>query len=119
MQRLYLARDRVEAQFLRDFLDAERIGAVILGDYLAGAAGELPANIFPAVWVVEDSDLERARVVLARFLDQGRAAMERAAWTCPHCGESVDGGFDCCWSCGTSRPEPEPESGPEPDQARG
>ena len=105
MQRLYLARDRVEAQFLRDFLDSEHVESVILGDYLAGAAGQLPVDIFPAVWVVEDSDIERARRLLGRFLDQWREPRNAPAWRCPRCGESVDGGFDCCWSCGTPRPE--------------
>ena len=108
MQLLYLARDRVEAQFLRDLLGSERIDSVILGDYLAGAAGELPVDIFPAVWVVEDSDLGRARVVLEGFLDQGREPVDSPAWTCPCCGEQVDGGFDRCWSCGTARPGTDP-----------
>ena len=24
-------------------------------------------------------------------------------WSCPKCAESVDGDFECCWNCGTSR----------------
>ncbi len=56
MKKLYEAADRIEAQMLRDALSSAGVEAVILGDYLAGAAGELPANIWPAVWVVTDSD---------------------------------------------------------------
>jgi A/G-specific adenine glycosylase len=82
MQRLYLARDRIEAQFLSDFLDRHLIETVILGDYLAGAAGQLPADIFPAVWVLEEEDLERARELLARFLSESRGEPAGAPWTC-------------------------------------
>jgi hypothetical protein len=108
MQRLYLARDRIEAQFLSDFLDRHLIETVILGDYLAGAAGQLPADIFPAVWVLEEEDLERARELLARFLSESRGEPAGAPWTCEICGETVDGGFGLCWSCGHPRP-----AGPE------
>jgi predicted nucleic-acid-binding Zn-ribbon protein len=24
-------------------------------------------------------------------------------WTCPKCGERLEGSFDACWSCGTTR----------------
>ena len=102
MLRLYEARDRIEAQFLRDFLERHLISATILGDYLAGAAGELPLNIYPTVWVMEDEDLPRAQELLARFLDQG-SADAGPAWVCPGCGEPVDAGFDLCWNCGRHR----------------
>lgn len=102
MRRLYQARDRIEAQFLRDFLDRHLITATVLGDYLAGAAGELPLNIYPMVWVMEDEDLPRARELLARFLDQDSTDVG-SAWVCPGCGEGVEAGFDLCWSCGLHR----------------
>jgi hypothetical protein len=101
MRPLYQAKDRIEAQFLRDFLDRHLIRAAVLGDYLAGAAGELPVNIFPTVWVIEDADLPRAQELLASFLAGPAAA--GPDWTCPSCGERVEGGFDLCWNCGRSR----------------
>ena len=102
MRRLYQARDRIEAQFLRDFLDHHRVPATILGDYLSGAAGELPLDIYPTVWVTEDEDLPRAQDLLVRFLDES-AKDGGPAWTCPACGESVEAGFELCWSCGNQR----------------
>lgn len=108
MQRLYLARDRIEAQFLRDFLDRQLVETVVLGDYLAGAAGQLPANIFPEVWVLEDGELERAQGLLARFLIQSQAGQQGAPWTCKACGETVEAGFALCWNCGRPRPEGQP-----------
>lgn len=102
MRRLYQARDRIEAQFLCDFLDRHLIRAVILGDYLAGAAGELPVDIFPTVWLVDDDDLPRANELLTRFL-QHQSAEPGRGWLCPVCGEEVEGGFDLCWNCGHAR----------------
>ncbi len=102
MQRLYQAADRIEAQLLSDFLDHHLVENAIFGDYLSGALGELPADIYPSVWVVYDDDLPRGRELLQRFLadcarDTGRS------WVCRGCGELIDGGFDLCWRCGADR----------------
>jgi hypothetical protein len=51
MKKLYQARDRIEAQLLKDFLASHHITTVVQGDYLSGAAGELPALMFPVIWV--------------------------------------------------------------------
>ena len=103
MRRLYLARDRIEAQFLRDFLERHRLRTALLGDYLTGAAGELPLDIFPTLWVLDDDDLPRARELLARFLQQASAVEESPPWVCQACGEQVEGEFDLCWNCGRAR----------------
>jgi hypothetical protein len=100
MQPLYEARDALQANLLRDHLAAHHIQAVVLGDYLSGAAGQLPAVNFPVVWLVEDRDLPRARQLLEVFLSPLPAA---APWTCPNCGAEVDGEFELCWQCGAPR----------------
>ena len=104
MQRLYEAGDRIEAQLLSDFLTTRLVENTVLGDYLSGAVGELPVNVYPSVWVVYDDDLGRARELLARFhADNGP---ERArSWVCGGCGELIEGSFDLCWNCGRERPE--------------
>lgn len=103
MSPLYQARDRIEAQILRDYLDRHLVEAVILNDHLAGAAGGLPADIYPTLWVIEDADVERGRELLDRYLAESAQPAATAPWTCTRCGESVDGDFDICWSCGTAR----------------
>jgi len=102
MQSLYQARDPLEAQLLHDFLGDRRIATVVLGGYLAGAAGQLPAINFPVIWVVEDSDLPRARQLLREFLAEVGSP---APWRCPACGETVDGGLLLCWHCGAGHPD--------------
>ena len=101
MRRLYEAADRFEAQRLVDFLGEHRIPAVILGDFLSGAAGELPATIFPAVWLVEDQHWFMAQALLREF-QQPEPSLQ-AAWVCPVCGETVEGTFEVCWNCGSQR----------------
>jgi hypothetical protein len=102
MRRLYQAKDRIEAQFLHDFLDRYCIPTTVLGDYLSGAAGELPVDIYPTVWVIEDEDLPRAQELLTRFREEA-TVQAGPDWVCPRCGEPVEGGFDMCWNCGHSR----------------
>ncbi|NEX21480.1 DUF2007 domain-containing protein [Thiorhodococcus mannitoliphagus] len=107
MQQLYQAQDRIEAQILHDFLDRHLIETVILGDYLSGAVGELPADIYPSLWLIHDDDLERGRELLHRFLQDANQRVAQGAWTCSSCGETVSESFDLCWRCGQARPTPE------------
>ncbi len=102
MQRLYQARDALEAQLLQDFLADRHIETVVLGNYLAGGVGELAAFNFPVVWVVENADLVPARARLAEFLSMSHGP-ER--WRCPRCGELVEDGLLVCWNCGEPAPD--------------
>ena len=103
MRRLYQAKDRIEAQMLRDFLADQSIEATIVGDYLAGAAGELPANIFPEVWVVQDRDLATAGELLRRWCQGPSESAGGGSWTCANCGEVLEAQFQVCWRCATPR----------------
>jgi hypothetical protein len=104
MQRLYTARDRIEAQLIHDHLDRHLIRNTILGDFLAGAIGELPADLSPSVWLLDDDDLGRARGILDQFLAASAARPgDGAPWRCPACGEMVEADFDLCWNCARAR----------------
>ena len=103
MRKLYEAADRMEAQMLMDYLQEQEIPCVLLGDYLSGAAGELPANIFPTLWVIEDRHYPRARQLVREFGRGGVAETRAEPWRCPICGEMVDPGFDICWNCASPR----------------
>lgn len=96
MRELYQAKDRIEAQLLKDYLASYHIQTVVQGEYLSGATGELPAMQFPVLWVLEDRDLARANQLIDHFL-----ALESEAdpWECPTCGEVNEGQFHLCWNC--------------------
>ena len=103
MRKLYEAADAFEARWLADWLRQRGVPNVVLGDALAGAAGQLPANVFPVVWLVNDSDRYRAERLLEEFFRDAEGAA--GPWRCPACGEKVEAGFDLCWNCGAARPE--------------
>ena len=96
MRELYQAKDRIEAQLLKDYLASYHIQTVVQGDYLLGAAGELPAMQFPVLWVLEDRDLDRASQLINHFLS---VESKDDPWQCSTCGETNDGHFHLCWKC--------------------
>lgn len=103
MLKFYEARDSLEARQLIDALDAHGIEATVLGEYLSGGAGELPATNFPWVWLINNEDLRMAQGVLDGFLASRGTLPKAGPWVCSACGAEVDAGFDICWQCGAAR----------------
>ena len=100
MQQLYQARDSLEARQLVDRLGEDNIKSVVLGEHLAGGAGELSALNFPTVWVVDNAQLGRAQAILGTFLSQQNEPLEGGReWICATCGAE----FALCWNCGRRR----------------
>jgi hypothetical protein len=102
MRKLYEAADRIEAQMLKDYLQEQGIPTLLFGDMLSGAVGELPVNIYPALWLEKDEQFQRACWLVDEFLHP-KPEPEQREWRCPVCGENVDPGFDLCWNCATPR----------------
>ncbi|TFH88331.1 DUF2007 domain-containing protein [Billgrantia azerbaijanica] len=68
---------------------------------LGGGAGELPpGECEPEVWVAPHNRA-RAEALIARAM---RGESDAPDWSCPGCGERLEGVFDTCWNCGHSRP---------------
>jgi hypothetical protein len=87
-------------------LERHLVRTVVLGDYLAGAAGELPADISPTLWLIDDECCARARALLDAFLAPPAPpapAEDPAPWICRACGEPVEGDFAVCWNCSRAR----------------
>jgi hypothetical protein len=96
MRQVYLAQDVVEAYFVRGLLEADGINAVA-GDDLPVADDDL----WPSVWVVEDTLAEQARNVVMTF-SRGEGSTQDS-WHCSTCKERIEPQFTECWQCGTSR----------------
>ena len=107
MLKLYEAADRIEAQVLKDHLQDAGVESVILGDFLSGAAGELPANIFPQVWLLDAKDMAKALQILQDFTISHNQREQNDGWRCLNCGETVDAGYDVCWNCASPREKQE------------
>lgn len=70
-------------------------------EFLGGAAGELPPHeCWPELWVIEAADWARARALV----DAELAPADATPWTCPGCGETIEGQFAQCWHCGHAAP---------------
>lgn len=99
---VYLAPDPINAEIVKDILVDRGIAAHVRNQYLWGAMGELPVNVYPQVWIENPKDYERARRIVTDFehgpVDSG------APWTCPGCGETVENQFNACWHCQHPRP---------------
>lgn len=102
MRQVHIAQTLAEAHIIKGVLDAEGIASVVRGEHLVGIQGEIPvtADTLPSVWV-PDSDAERASQLVEEIL---QGSIQGDAWTCPGCGEEIEGQFTECWQCGTSHP---------------
>jgi Putative prokaryotic signal transducing protein len=103
VRRVHSARTVAAAHIVKAILDSEGISSEVRGEHLAGALGEAPLDVdtLPSVWV-SDSDAVRADELVREALSGQGPVSE--GWTCPNCGEELEGQFTECWQCGASRP---------------
>ncbi|MDH3713315.1 MAG: DUF2007 domain-containing protein [Gammaproteobacteria bacterium] len=102
MECVYQAASLLDAQLVQDALEGGGIDATINGVYLSGAIGELPADATPSVWVINDSDVTRARTIIKELLDDATSG-PGGDWTCADCGEGSSAAFQFCWKCGSAK----------------
>lgn len=102
MKLVHTAKHPTEAHMIRGMLEAEGVRAMVKGDQLYGAYGELP--VLPTVWILDDALVAHAENLVIDFL-RGTAARKYAheRWTCARCGEKLEGQFTECWNCGQTR----------------
>ena len=83
-------------------LEDEGFGVLLKNAFLGGGAGELPpTDVWPELWVLDDADYDRAMARVQELLaEQTEPAPD---WTCPRCGEVIEGQFAQCWNCGAAR----------------
>ncbi len=100
--RVFAHSNALLVSHIHNVLIAAGIPAELRNLTLGGGAGELPlGECEPEVWVRPHN---RARAeALIRDALEGRS--EAPAWTCPGCGERLEGTFDTCWNCGALRPD--------------
>ncbi len=101
MKRLYGSDDRALIAHLRALLETRGIACVLRNEFLGGAAGELPPHeCSPELWVVDEADWVRAR----QLVEAETGPVDTTPWTCPGCGEIIEGQFARCWHCGREAP---------------
>lgn len=94
--------ERPQAWMLKEILAKEGIDCVLRNEQLAAAMGEIPfVECYPELWVIDDEVYPRARLLVEGWLKTSTEAGE--PWTCPGCGERLEGHFGACWACGRER----------------
>ena len=102
MRKVHTAESIVEIAHLRNLLESEGIACVVRNDRLGGIVGEIPfLECWPELWVVQTVNYLKAKSVVDEVL---RASTPSAAWRCQGCGETIEGQFALCWSCGAAPP---------------
>jgi len=89
----------------KQVLEDAGIPCFLKNEFSGNLAGEVPfTETWPELWIHRDDDLANAKKLLAplresRMADESEAA-SLADWTCRQCGETNEGNFSLCWSCG-------------------
>lgn len=103
MKQVHAARTALEAYLVRGFLNSHGIAAEVRGEFLTSGWGELPVDVC-SVWVTDDAQYAAANDLLVAFLSGSFARMYSGErWTCPACGEKLEGQFTACWKCGAAK----------------
>jgi hypothetical protein len=102
MTRVWRAFNVVEASHLRNVLESAGIRAFLRNENLVRLAGEVPFDqTWPEVWILDDA---KAAEAFALLQEVQRPQWQQPAWSCPHCGQWLEGQFTSCWNCGSDRP---------------
>ena len=102
MIRVWRAYNVVEATHLRNVLESAGIRAILRNENLIRLAGEVPFDqTWPEVWIMDDAQATEAFTLLQEVR---RPQHRQPAWTCPRCGEWLEGQFTSCWNCASVRP---------------
>ena len=104
MKQVYTAFDVVSAQMMKDYLVSFGIESIVQGDLLIGAVGEIPANSYPTVWVLNDDDVEKAEERVKNYeASRPDDQIHNNVWKCLDCDELIEAQFTRCWQCGKDR----------------
>ncbi|MDZ7645365.1 MAG: DUF2007 domain-containing protein [Woeseiaceae bacterium] len=101
MKKVTTESSLVTISHYRNLLQSEGIDAFLRNEHLGSIVGEMPfQEVWPELWVKNDLDYDRARQLIS-----GEALAEESPpddWRCRRCGETNEGQFAACWSCGES-----------------
>ena len=97
MKKVFTHENRMIVFNMKNVLQEAGIDTVVVNEFAAGGAGDLPAfDTWPEIWVKDDSKFQRAQVILQAILKNNADR----AWVCRQCHESNDAAFEICWNCG-------------------
>lgn len=97
MKRIFTHENRMIVFNMKNLLQAEGITTVVVNEFAAGGAGDLPTfDTWPELWLEDDSNFEQAQTILQDITQDSVGQ----AWFCRGCQEKNDATFRICWNCG-------------------
>jgi hypothetical protein len=107
MIKVFVAQHHAEAHWVRGLLESAAIPAEVRGEdlFTGGKAAQVIPGCLPTVWIFDDSQLFKAKMVITKFLNGANPDAQGAPWSCPGCGERLEPQFTDCWKCGSPRPD--------------
>ncbi len=96
MKKVYTHENRMIVFNMKNVLQGEGIETVVVNEFAAGGAGDLPTfDTWPELWIEDETQLAQARSIVQEILsDDGSAAR-----FCRKCGEQNEAAFRVCWNC--------------------
>ncbi len=87
---------------VKNRLELEKIDCHIKNEFSSSTGGaELGiSNTILELWVVNDDDFDKARLIIETQLTN---SANKSDWTCSKCNEENDGSFESCWKCQVNR----------------
>jgi hypothetical protein len=70
MQKVFVANDLIEANFVKDLLVRGGVAAEVQGEQLFGLRphiGFADPTLYPSVWIIEDGQLHQARALIEDY----------------------------------------------------
>lgn len=77
----------------RNILEDAGIAVTLKHEHSGGYPGLL--GVYPELWVVNDSDQQRA----IQLIESALSPADAEEWLCGHCNEKNDASFELCWNC--------------------
>jgi len=109
MKNIHVAKDPVSANLLKELLADAGIQAAIQNERVFALYGGVRA-FNPAV-CVPDEHYEAGRKIAAEFERSQTSPSAPETWTCPKCGEKIEGRYEECWKCDAEGQESEQRGG--------
>lgn len=99
MKKVYTHENRMIVFNMKNVLQGEGIETIVVNEFAAGGAGDLPAfDTWPELWIEDDAKLAQAESIVEEIL----SGVNKSAWCCRHCREQNDAVFQICWNCGNA-----------------
>jgi len=105
-KKIFAFDDIAVIQIVRQLLAEHGIRSTVLNELTGNVVGAIPFySAVPEVWVADEDESRGTEIVESYESGEVREEIPKQCWTCPGCGEIIEGQFNNCWKCGDRKAE--------------